>query len=154
MIRLRDIAISTAIAALLGFVAVAVGSDGQTEVTTTLIRVIDADTLVVDVTMTAEKGEPLFWQIETETRPISITLVDQRVRVHGVDAWEMKELRGVDARNAVNRLLAGKTIKLTPRGKDKYGRLCAIVTLIDDKGKETILADWLIRNGHGVEYKK
>ena len=133
--------------------AIAYGQDGRTEITAEIVRLIDADTAVCNVTMTAEEGENLYWNVRTDMRPISITLLDQRLRVHGVDAAERGTDKGKIAKEAVEKLLVGKTVKLTPRGKDNFGRLLAIVTLVDKDGKETVLADWLIKNRHGIVYK-
>lgn len=129
-------------------------SDGHTEITASIHRAVDADTFVVDVEMTAEVGEPLCWNVRTPERPITITLLDQRLRLHGVDAHELATDKGKIAKLSVEKLLVGKTVKLTPRGKDNFGRLLAIVTLVDTAGNEIVLADWLIENGHGVAYRR
>ena len=131
----------------------AVAQDGHTEITANITRTIDAGTVVCDVTMTAEKGENLYWNVRTETRPVTITLLDQRLRVHGCDAAELGTDKGKLAKVAVEKLIEGKTVKLTPRGKDSFGRLLAIVTLVDKDGKETVLADWIIKHNYGIAYR-
>ena len=154
MIRWRDILLMGTLAAVFYGVASSLAGDGHTEITAAIHRTVDADTFVVDVTMVAEPGEPLYWNLRTPERPITITLLDQRLRLHGVDAHELATDKGKIAKLSVEKLLVGKTVKLTPRGKDNFGRLLAIVTLVDEAGKEIVLADWLIKNGHGVSYKR
>ena len=117
------------------------------------VRVTDADTFAGEVVMFAEGHDSLAWDVDTAVRPIVIKLRKQRIRVAGVDAAELHTVKGDAAKLAVEKLIAGKTIKLTPRGKDNFGRLLAIVTLVDKDGKETILADWLIQHGHGIAYR-
>lgn len=129
--------------------------DGQAGVSLKLVRCIDADTLEGDVVIVAKEGESLPWGLESDTRPIKIVIVAQRIRVHGVDAWELKEERGKKARDAViYKMSFAKTIKLTPKGKDNFGRLLSVVTIVDNAGKETVLADWLIEHKHGVPYRR
>lgn len=131
----------------------ALAQDGHTEITANITRLIDADTAVCDVTMTAEAGENLYWNVRVKERPITVTLLDQRLRVHGVDAHEASTDKGKIAKLSVEKLLVGKRVELTPRGKDNFGRLLAIVTLVDEHGNKIVLADWLIKNNHGVAFR-
>jgi endonuclease YncB( thermonuclease family) len=118
-------------------------------------KAIDADTLSGTVMMIAEEGEPLLWNVETDARPVTVYLTNQRIRVWGIDAYELSDKpHGLAAKKAVEELLKGSVIWLTPRGKDNFGRLLAVVTLVDDAGNEIVLADWLITHGHGVEYRR
>ena len=137
-----------------------------------LSRATDADTLVGDVELgpikfvddiddppggSADGTHTYAWDVAVIGDAFyipTVILKNQRIRVAGCNAYELNTDKGKAAKVAVEKLVFGKKIKLTPRGKDNFGRLLAIVTLVDDKGKETILADWLIKNGHGVEYKR
>jgi len=121
------------------------------------VKVIDADTLSGTVTMIAVEGEQLLWGVESDVRPLTVYLVNQRIRLHGVDAWELRDKpRGPAAKEAVEDLLKGDegyVIWLTPRGKDNFGRLLADVMISTADGREIDLAKWLIEHGHGVPYK-
>ena len=51
----------------------------------------------------------------------------QRVRLWGIDAPELKQAYGVQARDHLARLCQGKVVRLEPHGEDRYGRLLAVV---------------------------
>lgn len=145
--------------------------DGHTDITLSLSKVQDADTLHGDVVMSpttfiddvddppggsADGTFSYGWEVSVvgyAFYPPTVILKNQRIRVANCDAYELNTNRGKSAKLAVEKLIAGKTIKLTPRGKDSFGRLLAIVTLIDKDGGEVVLADWLIKNRHGIVYK-
>lgn len=156
MIRIRDILIGLVIIAGAYSLLLAIDDNNQTEVTFEVTRIIDGDTLVGDVTMAADEGEPLYWAIETRTRPIEVKLVNQRLRVLGVDAWERGDgERGKVAKAAVTLLiLAADRIELkSPYGWDNFGRLVAGVTVHLDEHRVD-LKEWLIENEHGVTYRR
>lgn len=69
-------------------------------------RVIDGDTIEVDY----------------ENKPT-------RIRFFGIDAPELKQSFGKQSKEALNRILEGKQVKIIYKNKDIYGRIVAIVKL-------------------------
>lgn len=69
-------------------------------------RVIDGDTIEVDY----------------ENKPT-------RIRFFGIDAPELKQSFGKQSKEALNRILEGKRVKIIYKNKDIYGRIVAIVKL-------------------------
>ncbi len=69
----------------------------------------------------------------------------ERVRVLGVDAWELDDPRGAAARAFTEAWLGRGPITLTACARDHFGRVLAVVT----RGGED-LADALVTAGHGV----
>lgn len=87
----------------------------------------------------------------------TITVLDEnnkqiRVRLWGIDAPESKQAYGKAARSRLADNIAGKDVRLDVRGKDRYGRLLAVVWLGDEN--ENLLQ---VRDGfawHYVYYAK
>lgn len=76
-----------------------------------VIRVIDGDTFVADVLL-----------------PLDVTLRQQRIRLYGVDAPELREERGPEARDRLEhwlRLQPNVLVEL--HGRDNFGRVLARV---------------------------
>lgn len=91
-----------------------------------LVKVIDGDTLRVDIDLGAD-----------------VTLRNQPIRILGVDAPELhgrERPRGLATRAALGDFLTGKALTIELRGKDKYGRWLAEVYA----GGESVSA-WLLR---------
>jgi endonuclease YncB( thermonuclease family) len=59
-----------------------------------------------------------------------------RIRLHGIDAPELKQPFGQASKQAMSGLVYGKTVTIKPGKKDRYGRLLARVEVA---GKDTSL---------------
>jgi endonuclease YncB( thermonuclease family) len=72
------------------------------------------------------------------------------VRLHGVDAPERAQAFGTRAKQFVGAVAFGKTVTVSRRGVDRYGRTLADVTLPDgrDLGQE------LVRAGYGWWFRR
>src|SRR5690348_7866111 len=93
-------------------------------------RVIDGDTLVVDL----DQG----W---------SSWKMGARVRLEGINAPEMDTAAGKEARAFVSLLVQpGDVITVVSRSLDKYGRTLAVVRLEDGR----ILNDLIVDAGHAL----
>jgi micrococcal nuclease len=96
-----------------------------------LMRVVDGDTLRLDLELQAD-----------------VTLRNQAVRILGIDAPEMRTPEGRRAKGAAEKFLAGKKLEVELHGKDKYGRWLGDVFADDEN-----LALWLLKNGHVRPYQ-
>ncbi len=104
-----------ALGLLVGFAFVAVlascrPSAGHEAFTGKVVGVADGDTLVV---------------LDGTTQV--------RVRLHGIDCPERGQAFGAAAKKLASSLAFGKTVTVTARGKDRYGRLLAEVVLPDSR---------------------
>jgi|FLYL01.1.fsa_nt_gi endonuclease YncB( thermonuclease family) len=100
---------------------------------TRIVRVVDGDT----------------FDAEVAVRWLQITLtVRERVRVLGVDAWELRDgERGQSARAFTARWLAdAEGVSIRACDRDSFGRVLAEVT--NARGER--LAEALITGGHGI----
>jgi endonuclease YncB( thermonuclease family) len=70
---------------------------------------------------------------------------EERVRVLGLDAWELSDPRGAAAKAFTTEWLARAPFRLGSCKRDSFGRLLAIVT----RNTDTLAVD-LINAGHGV----
>lgn len=77
-----------------------VNAAGQKEFVGTVSKVVDGDTLVVKT----DKG-------------------DIKVRMSGIDAPEMKQSFGPEAKDALSQRVDGKKVRVVWRADDKYGRV-------------------------------
>ena len=100
-------------------------------------RVIDADTF---------EGELVL--------PYNVALRHQRLRVLGVDAWELRgeeKPRGIAARDAVEDLLseaAFLVVRPAGRPRDNFGRLLGEVYVVKRSGEWVELRAFLEAGGH------
>lgn len=92
----------------------------------TVMRVIDGDTLMVRLA----------------SGPI-------RVRLHAMDAPEMNQPGGPEAKQALSALVQGRTVDLQPVEQDRYERLIAVMRL----GTLEINRE-MIRQGHAWAYRR
>lgn len=69
------------------------------------------------------------------------------VRIQGIDAPEICQDYGRVAAGALLQHLQHKTVSVTGRARDKYGRMVAKVTL---NGQD--VGEWLVENGHAWSY--
>lgn len=89
-----------------------------------LTRVIDADTLVGDIDL-----------------GFKITLFDQRIRLYGVDAPEIRgpeKEEGLIAKNFVENILKEFSLYIVSHNYDSFGRILAEVLLVEEASKSTI----------------
>jgi len=64
----------------------------------------------------------------------------QRVRLWGIDAPELKQAYGVQARDHLAHLVEGRAVVLQPHGEDRYGRLLAVVVVAGRSVNEDLLS--------------
>ena len=86
-------------------------------------------------------GDSLHCSIEL---PLSITLVDQRIRCLGYDAYELSELNGLSAKKELETLLDGAEVfGMTDKDQfDDFGRV--LLHLYCRKGNQVIdIAKWM-----------
>lgn len=80
----------------------------------------------------------------------TVRLADgQRVRLWGIDAPELKQPHGKQARDHLRRLVLRRTVTLLTHGEDRYGRVLAVV-VVDGRDAN---AD-LLRAGLAWWYRK
>lgn len=87
----------------------------------------------------------------------TITVIDEnnvqtRVRLWGIDAPEKKQPFGEASRKHLAEKIAGENVRLESRGRDRYGRLLAVVWLGDENENLRQVRDgyaW-----HYVQYAK
>ena len=96
----------------------------------TLTRVIDGDTVVLDLDL----GFYL-WRRNTS------------YRLARINAPELSTAEGVTARTALVAYLAGKKLTATTTKPDKYGR-----SLVDLYADTQDVNDWMLTNGYAVPY--
>ena len=101
-----------------------------------LIRVIDGDTIDVDIDL-----------------GFSVVLSKQRVRLAGIDTPESRtrnlaeKALGLEAKKRLIEL-CGEKLQVQSLGKGKYGRILGIPHTIDGED----ICSMLIKEGHAVEY--
>lgn len=71
-----------------------------------------------------------------------------RVRVWGVNAAELRDPGGAEAKRALTRLISGKVLTCVKRGKS-YDRVVALCTV---DGRD--VAAEMVRRGHAVDWPK
>ena len=89
----------------------------------------------------------------------TIDIHGQRIRLHGIDAPEGRQLCknaegrhyrcGQQAAMALDGLIGGKTVSCVAKTTDKYQRIVAVCY----KGRVNI-NQWMVENGHALAYRK
>jgi len=82
------------------------------------------------------------------------TIVSDRVRIRisGIDAPEMSQSGGAEARSHLIRLIAGGSVRIEPLGADRYGRTVARVhARCGDLGR-LMVRDGYARSAYGNQY--
>ncbi len=115
--------IAFALLALLAIQAPAATLQAQSGVVT---RVVDGDTLWVK---TSASAQPL------------------KVRIQGIDAPEICQPGGVQARDALKREVLGKSVSVTSRARDDYGRTVGTLRL---EGQD--MGRWMVAQGYAWVY--
>jgi endonuclease YncB( thermonuclease family) len=82
------------------------------------------------------------------------TLVSDRVRIRlaAMDAPEMSQPGGAEARSHLIRLIAGGSVRIEPTGKDKYGRVVARVYVRAGDLGQLMVRDGYARAAYGRDY--
>lgn len=113
----------------------------------TVIKVIDGDTVDVDIDL-----------------GFGIVLKDERVRIMGIDTPEsrtrdkVEKIFGLAAKERLKELLDDKTILKTTINKDgedmkgKFGRILGNFIVERYEGEEELVTDVMIDEGHAVPY--
>lgn len=65
-----------------------------------------------------------------------------KIRIHGMDAPEICQAGGVAARTALAQRVSGRTVVVSPRRRDSYGRTVASLYLGGDD-----IAGWMVVQG-------
>ncbi|NQW94474.1 MAG: thermonuclease family protein [Polaromonas sp.] len=85
-------------------------------------------------------GDTLWVQTSTSQQPL-------KVRLQGIDAPEICQPGGVQARDALSRQVLGKSVTVASRAHDDYGRTVGILRLAgQDMGR------WMVAQGHAWVY--
>lgn len=90
---------------------------------------------VVGIIKTVADGDTFRVQIDRKL---------QKIRLHGIDAPEIGQEFGTEARDFVRELTSGQTLNVERIGSDRYGRDVAIVRLPDGRS----LNAELVRHGY------
>lgn len=95
-----------------------------------VIKVIDGDTIIV-------KYKKI------------ILATEDKIRFHAIDAPELNQIYGKEAREFCKKLCFGQDVKIKIRDKDKYGRIIAEVYLKDG----TFVNEEMVKNGYAWWYR-
>jgi endonuclease YncB( thermonuclease family) len=74
------------------------------------------------------------------------------IRLQGVDAPEICQAHGREAREALRARVLGQVVRVHERGSDSYQRLLAGITLVAEPGAPDLGA-WLVRQGHAWSWR-
>ncbi|MEW6694271.1 MAG: thermonuclease family protein [Pseudomonadota bacterium] len=74
------------------------------------------------------------------------------VRLATIDAPELEQPYGVQARDALRARLAGRVVTLVPRGRDRYGRTLAVLWVVDASDAQDV-ALGLVQQGLAWHYR-
>lgn len=75
---------------------------------------------------------------------------DPNIRIFGIDAPEMRDPGGPQAKAALSEMIAGQELSCTPRYFDKYDRLVAVCLLPDGRD----IACEMVKAGHAHDWEK
>lgn len=105
-----------------------------------VVKVYDGDTFAVDIDL-----------------GFNIVYHKQVIRLARINTPEIRGIerpQGLIVRDLVRELILDKEviIKTIKDRKEKYGRYLAEIEFEDEKGKLVNLTDFLLKNGHGVEF--
>ena len=85
-------------------------------------------------------GDTLWVQTSTSRQPL-------KVRIQGIDAPEICQPGGVQARDALKRQVLGKSVTVASRAHDDYGRTVGTLRL---EGQD--MGRWMVAQGHAWVY--
>jgi endonuclease YncB( thermonuclease family) len=73
----------------------------------------------------------------------SLVVAGERVRLHAIDAPELREPLGGRAKMEMERIIGGKEVSCAPRGADRYGNTVATCHVgRTDVGREIVRRGW------------
>lgn len=98
-----------------------------------------AKTLVGVVTHVSD-GDTLWIAIDSKNKPV-------KVRIHGIDAPEICQLWGTQARDALQARVLRQSVSLITRAKDDYDRVLGRISF---RGED--VGAWLVKSGHAWSY--
>lgn len=115
-----------------------------------------------------EAGERIVGRVVGVSDGDTITVLDGRdrirVRLEGIDAPERGQAYGAKARQALSRLLDGRTVSVESSGHDRYGRVLGTVRLgVSDRSRLRVpdsevrvrtVNEWLVASGWAWQYRK
>jgi micrococcal nuclease len=81
-------------------------------------------------------GDTLWIEVDSKTKPI-------KVRLQGIDAPEICQAWGTQARDALKERLLRQSVSLNTRAKDDYDRALGRISF---RGED--VGAWLVKNGH------
>jgi endonuclease YncB( thermonuclease family) len=85
-------------------------------------------------------GDTLWIEVDPKTKPI-------KVRLQGIDAPEICQAWGTQARDALKARLLRQSVSLNTRAKDDYDRALGRVAFRNED-----VGEWLVKNGHAWSY--
>ena len=101
-----------------------------------VLSVHDGDTALVEVELSKDRsrGAPYrnahsWGVVEERTNGWRRTLLVDLVRLHGINAPELRETGGIEARERLRGLVNGRMVRLDGGKRDKYGRLLGVIWL-------------------------
>ena len=80
----------------------------------------------------------------------TIEVSSVRIRLWGIDAPELSDRGGGEAKAFLDGLLLGKTVRCKPRDKDRYGRIVAMCFFLGDID----VAKMLVLRRHARDWPK
>ncbi len=75
-----------------------------------------------------------------------------RIRLHGIDAPELSQAGGAEARTHLIRLIAGGAVRIEPIGTDKFGRTVARVHARSGDLSRLMVRNGYARAAYGADY--
>lgn len=117
------------------------------------IRVLGAALLFAFTAHAEEFAGRVVGVADGDTITVLVGVEPRRVRLAGIDAPEKGQPFGQRAKQAVGRLVFGRTVKVVVRGQDRYGRTLGEVLLPDGAS----LNERLVEEGwawHYIRYSK
>lgn len=80
----------------------------------------------------------------------TVTVDGKRVRLYGIDAPELAQPGGVEARDFLAARLTGRTVRVLKKDKDDYGRVVGVVLLPEGEEVNSLM----VRSGHAWVYSQ
>ena len=99
--------------------------------------------LAAVIALVAEAGMKVVGVTDGDTLEVAAGRTVERVRLWGIDCPEKGQAFGKAAKRFTSDACFGRTVELEERGRDRYGRLLAVVRLPDGKS----LNELLVREG-------
>ncbi len=114
------------------------------------IRVLGAALLIAFTVHAEEFSGRVVGVADGDTITVLVGVEPRRVRLAGIDAPEKGQPFGQRAKQAVSRLVFGRTVRVVARGEDRYGRMLGDVRLPDGSS----LNERLVEEGWAWHYNR